>query len=378
MKLQNLVAQARLDSPLGPMTVAATAQGLAGLWFDGQAHHPGPLDAPVDAQQPLHRAGRARSSSATGAAATRGRFKVPLDAQGTPFQQAVWRALLDIPAGRTSTYAAVAAAAGSARAVRAAGAAIGRNPLSIIVPCHRVLGRDGSLTGYAGGLERKQALLRTGRCAAGPAAARVKPRDIADLVLLAALWGASFLFMRVAVPHFGPLPLAALRVAGAALLLLPLLAWRCGLGGLRRHWRPIAVVGVTNSALPFLAFSLAALYIPAGLSSILNATSPMFGALDRDGLAARAEQRVAHRRAGHRLRRCAAAGRQVEQPRPAGTAGRRPGASACAWRPRCCTAFRPASPGATWAARSRWPWPPAARCRRRWCWRCRPGGPGRP
>ncbi len=107
----------------------------------------------------------------------------------------------------------------------------------------------------------------------------MKPRDIADLVLLAALWGASFLFMRVAAPHFGPLPLAALRVAGAALLLLPLLAMRSGLGGLRRHWRPIAVVGLTNSALPFLAFSLAALYIPAGLSSILNATSPMFGAL---------------------------------------------------------------------------------------------------
>jgi drug/metabolite transporter (DMT)-like permease len=107
----------------------------------------------------------------------------------------------------------------------------------------------------------------------------MKPRDIADLVLLAALWGASFLFMRVAVPHFGALPLAALRVAGAALLLLPLLAINSGLDGLRQHWRPIALIGVTNSALPFLAFSLAALYIPAGLSSILNATSPMFGAL---------------------------------------------------------------------------------------------------
>jgi drug/metabolite transporter (DMT)-like permease len=107
----------------------------------------------------------------------------------------------------------------------------------------------------------------------------VKPRDIVDLVLLAALWGASFLFMRVAAPHFGPVPLAALRVAGAALLLLPLLVRRAGLGSLRRHWRPIALIGVTNSALPFLCFSLAALSIPAGLSSILNATSPMFGAL---------------------------------------------------------------------------------------------------
>ena len=107
----------------------------------------------------------------------------------------------------------------------------------------------------------------------------MKPRDIADLVLLAALWGASFLFMRVTAPHFGAVPLAALRVAGAALVLLPLLTVHSGLGPLRRHWRPIALVGVSNSALPFLCFSFAALSINAGLSSILNATSPMFGAL---------------------------------------------------------------------------------------------------
>ena len=107
----------------------------------------------------------------------------------------------------------------------------------------------------------------------------MRPRDIIDLLLLAALWGASFLFMRLAVPQFGALPLAALRVAGAALLLLALLAARSGLGGMRAHWRPIAVIGITNSALPFLGFSLAAMSIPAGLSSILNATSPMFGAL---------------------------------------------------------------------------------------------------
>lgn len=107
----------------------------------------------------------------------------------------------------------------------------------------------------------------------------MRPRDIIDLLLLAALWGASFLFMRLAVPQFGALPLAALRVAGAAVLLLALLAARSGLGGMRAHWRPIAVIGITNSALPFLGFSLAAMSIPAGLSSILNATSPMFGAL---------------------------------------------------------------------------------------------------
>ena len=107
----------------------------------------------------------------------------------------------------------------------------------------------------------------------------MRPRDLADLVLLAALWGASFLFMRVAVPDFGALPLAALRVAGAAALLLVLLAARSGLSGMRVHWRPIAVIGISNSAMPFLGFSFAAISIPAGLSSILNATSPMFGAL---------------------------------------------------------------------------------------------------
>lgn len=159
MKLRNLSAQARFDSPLGPVTVAATAQGLAGLWFDGQAHHPGPLPAPVDAQQPFIVQLREQLQAYWQGDEDRA-FTVPLDAQGTPFQKAVWRVLLEIPKGRTSTYGAVAARAGSPRAVRAAGAAIGRNPLSIVVPCHRVLGRDGALTGYAGGLARKEALLR--------------------------------------------------------------------------------------------------------------------------------------------------------------------------------------------------------------------------
>jgi methylated-DNA-[protein]-cysteine S-methyltransferase len=159
MKPKHLVAQARLQSPLGPLTVAATAQGLAGLWFDGQAHHPGVVDAPVDPLHP-HIAQAREELDRYWRGGLPGGFNVPLDAQGTPFQRAVWRTLLDIPAGRTCTYAVVAARAGSPRAVRAAGAAIGRNPLSVIVPCHRVLGRDGSLTGYAGGLERKQSLLQ--------------------------------------------------------------------------------------------------------------------------------------------------------------------------------------------------------------------------
>ncbi len=107
----------------------------------------------------------------------------------------------------------------------------------------------------------------------------MRPRDLAELIALAALWGGSFLFMRIAVPAFGPVAIAALRVAGAALLLLPLLAARGELGALRRHWRPIAVVGLTNSALPFLAFAYAAISIDAGVLSIFNSASPLFAAV---------------------------------------------------------------------------------------------------
>ena len=85
---------------------------------------------------------------------------MPVDLHGTPFQRAVWQALLQIAPGETTTYAEIARAAGSPRGVRAAGVAIGRNPVSIIVPCHRVIGHDGGLTGYSGGLHRKEALLQ--------------------------------------------------------------------------------------------------------------------------------------------------------------------------------------------------------------------------
>ncbi|ELI6432723.1 methylated-DNA--[protein]-cysteine S-methyltransferase [Aeromonas salmonicida subsp. salmonicida] len=87
------------------------------------------------------------------------RFTLPLAAHGTAFQQAVWQALCDIPYGETRSYGDIARAIGKPAAVRAVGAANGRNPLSIIVPCHRVIGQNGSLTGYAGGLPIKQQLL---------------------------------------------------------------------------------------------------------------------------------------------------------------------------------------------------------------------------
>lgn len=107
----------------------------------------------------------------------------------------------------------------------------------------------------------------------------MKSRDLGELLSLAALWGASFLFMRLGAGEFGPLALAAVRVGLASVVLLPL-ALASGQGApLRRHWRDIAIVGISNSALPFLAYSYAALSITAGLASVFNATTPLWGAL---------------------------------------------------------------------------------------------------
>lgn len=107
----------------------------------------------------------------------------------------------------------------------------------------------------------------------------MKPRDIVELLLLAAIWGASFLFMRLAVPAFGPTALADVRVTGAGLLLAPL-ALAGGHGGaMRRHMGPLFIAGVASSALPFVAFSHAALHLGAGVLSVLNATTPLFAAL---------------------------------------------------------------------------------------------------
>ena len=151
-------AQARIDTPLGPLTVAATADGLAGVWFDGQLHHPGKLDAPADRGNPhIEQAGR--ELALYWKQALPGGFRVALDLRGTPFQRRVWALLGAIASGHTRCYGDIAEQAGAPRAARAVGAAVGLNPVSIIVPCHRVVGRDGRLTGYAGGLDRKRALL---------------------------------------------------------------------------------------------------------------------------------------------------------------------------------------------------------------------------
>ncbi|MCY4744347.1 methylated-DNA--[protein]-cysteine S-methyltransferase [Pelomonas sp. UHG3] len=156
--------QRRLATPLGPLTAACSAAGLSGLWFDGQKHHPGALAVPVDDGQDSVLAATADALAAyfSGRAFT----LPPLDPAGTAFQRAVWRALLDIPPGAPDTYGRLAQRLGRANAARALGAAVGRNPIAVLVPCHRVVGADGSLTGYAGGLARKKALLALERAAA--------------------------------------------------------------------------------------------------------------------------------------------------------------------------------------------------------------------
>jgi drug/metabolite transporter (DMT)-like permease len=108
---------------------------------------------------------------------------------------------------------------------------------------------------------------------------RMGPRDIVELVSLSMLWGGSFLLMRMGAAEFGPVVLSALRLIGASLLLLPLLLWRGQWQVLRQHWRPIFLVGVTNSALPFVCFAYAALSISAGLMAIFNAATPLFAAV---------------------------------------------------------------------------------------------------
>jgi drug/metabolite transporter (DMT)-like permease len=104
-------------------------------------------------------------------------------------------------------------------------------------------------------------------------------RDVGDLLLLSVLWGAAYLFMRAAVPAFGPAPMIALRLAIAAAVLLPLLAWRGGLGQLRAHPGPLLLQAVVFTALPFLMLGWAAQHLTAGLLAVLNATAPLFAAL---------------------------------------------------------------------------------------------------
>jgi methylated-DNA-[protein]-cysteine S-methyltransferase len=145
-----------IESPIGPLTIAGDGETITNLTMDDQSHPPRGTDAwrrddsafdDVVAQLDAYFEGDLRE------------FDVPLQLAGTEFQQRVWNALLDIPYGETESYGQLATRIGQPTAFRAVGLANGRNPVAIIVPCHRVIGSSGSLIGYGGGLDRKRALL---------------------------------------------------------------------------------------------------------------------------------------------------------------------------------------------------------------------------
>ena len=141
-----------IDSPIGKLTLVASEKGLSGVYMEASEipeATPGTSSFLTETQRQLNDyfAGKLRS------------FELPLDLQGTPFQMKVWHSLLDIPYGETISYGEQARRIDNPKAVRAVGLANGRNPVSIIIPCHRVIGKNGSLTGYGGGLDRKRFLL---------------------------------------------------------------------------------------------------------------------------------------------------------------------------------------------------------------------------
>ena len=143
-------------SPVGTLRLTGTGTALTGVFMESERHESaGARDAVRDAA-PLREARRQLEEYFAG---ERREFSLALKADGTEFQQRVWRALRGIPFGVTASYGDIAKRIGNPKAVRAVGLANGRNPISIIVPCHRVIGADGSLTGYGGGVERKRFLL---------------------------------------------------------------------------------------------------------------------------------------------------------------------------------------------------------------------------
>lgn len=149
------------DSVLGKTIVAGNEQGLAGVWFEDQRHFAGIQEVWIREETALLCA--AKQQLLAYFAGELQAFDLPLAPQGTEFQERVWQALQRIEYGQTCSYGDLANQLNQPKAVRAVGAAVGKNPLSIIIPCHRVLGSQQQLTGYAGGLERKQWLLQLER-----------------------------------------------------------------------------------------------------------------------------------------------------------------------------------------------------------------------
>jgi methylated-DNA-[protein]-cysteine S-methyltransferase len=154
------IAQSTVNTPLGDMLLARTALGLAGAWFvEGQKDTPDALtEVPYQPKDALLK--QAAEQLQRYWAQPRQSFDLPLDLLGTAFQQSVWQLLLKIEPGQQRSYGDIARSLGKPQGFRAVGMAVGRNPLSIIVPCHRVMGQQGHITGYSGGVQRKVSLLQ--------------------------------------------------------------------------------------------------------------------------------------------------------------------------------------------------------------------------
>jgi methylated-DNA-[protein]-cysteine S-methyltransferase len=150
-----------IDSPVGPLTLVAEDGAIVGLYMNLQRHRPddGELGGPDRRATGVEPFKAAADQLEAYFAGTLTRFTLPLAPRGSAFQQRVWEALQEIPYGETESYGALAERIGSPGAARAVGLANGRNPIGIVIPCHRVVGSNGSLTGYGGGLDRKKQLL---------------------------------------------------------------------------------------------------------------------------------------------------------------------------------------------------------------------------
>jgi len=163
--LNTSIAYTRTDSPVGPVWIATTGRGICAVglgveqperFLAWQARHIGPAAPRADSAALTIAVTQLREYFSR----IRHRFDLPLDVRGTAFQQEVWAEIAHIPYGATTTYGEIARRIGRPRAARAVGAATGANPIPILIPCHRVIGAGGSLTGYGGGLDVKAALLR--------------------------------------------------------------------------------------------------------------------------------------------------------------------------------------------------------------------------
>jgi methylated-DNA-[protein]-cysteine S-methyltransferase len=166
-----MATHAVIDSVVGPLTVVAHEGAIVGLYMDLQRHCPaddilGELDLRACRAEPFKTAADQLGAYFAG---TLTRFTLPLAPRGSVFQQRVWAGLQDIPYGDTESYGELAERIGSPGAARAVGLANGKNPIGIIIPCHRVVGSDGSLTGYGGGIDRKRQLLDLERAVSGAA-----------------------------------------------------------------------------------------------------------------------------------------------------------------------------------------------------------------